>query len=1343
MPVGTIITAKELEQTYQPLLLATFEFVNGTVLRVSSHPLNVAEGGVQYGGNNYLARVLDENVAAIQAMSEQGIDVIPSVDLTLADADRYLWTNYEVGIGFKGARLTLTFVFWNADTSEFSSDSLTTFVGKCGPGQAESAEILSVSATSILNLQRVELPDIRIQKRCPWIFPLNADQRQEAADDEDSFFYPCGYSPDASGANARGNLNGDEPYTECSYTKADCVLRGMFKEDSLARKTGRFGGIQFDPPRSWKSKSYLEGRTIDGYNTPNEAKFGDYVPLVYGMAWVEARVMSVMGDGNSSRFECVVCAGKVENIFKVIVNDVEVPQAADMNGNPYLVHDVLFWWAVLNRGDRDGQPTEDAYYNGKGDPYGSMCSIMVVVPRSLQASNSVPRVSVLVRGPHLRTYNAGLEPVREWTQNPAWVLMDILVRCGWYYDDLDIQSFYDASLVCAASVSYVQMNGYTYVHERFAVGFVISDRRSAAEIVRGIRTGCRGLLIPNVAGKVALRIQQSIAAEQPAQIPGSNYATAVNGGYVAYKFDLSTILRKNDGAPAIRVWQPGISDCPNRMSVNFQDSDNGWAPDSLTIVDTQDVPRSGQEVGGSVAAEGLNSYDQSKRVIASIFAEGYRGNPRSDTGGTIWMEVESSVRIIHLRGGHLCLVDLPHLGISSVIFRVMRVQPGANFETSKATLRWHADAWYSDTYGQHPDPEYSEPRRNRLSRPAYPWQPYTEQPGAQDPLHSSSQWNFRLEPIQETSADGSLAVVLRVTGKPPVNMFSTVAPPFVPLQGNTASSGGAIPGGRTYWMALVAKDATGASGFKSSAPSQLVKVDVGSATDTNTISITGIAWPSGAAGYLILAGDNPNALTFQGMSDTTPASVTLTSLNERSFGLPDLEFDRLTVRLKLLHHAGVWGQGLDDWTANTITIGGAGWTVNEWAGRIVSIIGRPYSQDPQKILNYLVAGNTDETLLLQDADLLADDIAGGEAVIMRTKATSFGPSLIGDAKFDNTLSELLGDTLDITAATNPGIIQITTAEAHGFSSGNRVFVSGCLGNTAANGFWQIMVIDETRFMLLNSVANGDYTGGGRVQRQQQGLNPDDEIGRMVRIISGKGAGQQKKIKSATPEGEFEIEGTWSIEPDATSIFVVEDADWREEVHSSTIDNHTSPNDSEVDSAISLNVPANSYLHRTVLVEAIAVDGGGNEALAHLSPYREIYLFGVPGSFVRDYYLEILLVEDPLEEGEDVVSNRGRIRLDAYTQVAIDEVAITAKEAPSDGDFVADILTSQDGSVWTSIFPDGEDNKAVLPEGAIIAEITAFRTGALLNNDRLRVDVLQGGSALGVTIEVKGKVVTTS
>lgn len=88
--------------------------------------------------------------------------------------------------------------------------------------------------------------------------------------------------------------------------------------------------------------------------------------------------------------------------------------------------------------------------------------------------------------------------------------------------------------------------------------------------------------------------------------------------------------------------------------------------------------------------------------------------------------------------------------------------------------------------------------------------------------------------------------------------------------------------------------------------------------------------------------------------------------------------------------------------------------------------------------------------------------------------------------------------VSITGATNAAPIAIT-ATAHGFSTGDKVYVQSVGGNTNADGNWSISVSDANTFSLLTSSGNAAYTSGGIVHRVDI---PQDIIHGMKIMLSG-------------------------------------------------------------------------------------------------------------------------------------------------------------------------------------------------------------------------------------------------
>lgn len=1252
MPVGTITAAKELAVTYQPLLLADFLLLDGSHLRVASHPLNVAEGGYQYGGFDWLARVMNYDITATQALSESGVDYTPQVTVTLNDTDKLIWTNYEKPKGFKGARLTLTFVFHNVGVNDFSSDSLVKFVGTCSAAQVDT-DTLTITATSLLNLSQAMLPQIRVQRRCPWIFPLTQIQRQDAADDESSQFHLCGYSPDASGSNARGNLDGSsQPYKSCNYTYDNCLTRmgnGLnINIDGSSRTTGRFGGVQWSIPNTSWSRGYISGKYAEVTTTDNEAKYGDLVPLHYGEGWLDPLVLTTDGsDDNFTVMHVLLGWGLFNDVSRVIVNGTIIPHTFDDTEMAYVPAGVSNatdasksgWWKAINNGNRDGGTASGIAFTEQPDPYGNLCVIQVVVPKKVAESSTVPRVQVLAKGPGVRVwYNtnpggATLDSVSgkywrsEYTENLAWILMDVLTWGNLRYRDMNISTWITYAAKCGTLINYKDQFSNTSSHMRFMASISLRQRRSVAEVVRGLRVAGKCLLYLDTTGKLAVKAKETLASQQSSAVTGSNYNTAVSSttvegsaasGFVAYAFDESNIAKKSDGkTPSLVITQRGLNEAPNRVTISYQDRDNRYVPDSLTIIDAEDVARLDQEITGSFQAEGINNMDQGRRVAGTWMAENYRGNSRlsalgeiiGDTGGTAQYEWDTTFKVIHLNIGDICRLNYQQYGITNQLVRIIKIQPSSNFSRVKITALHHNDAWYFDTAFQEDQPRWKPDFRNMELRPSFAWCPYHTQPMVDDSMQDRTDWTFGLSQDYSLDAAGSPLAKLTVTGKETVNVFSTDAtPPFTGLQGTTATTGGTMKGGRTYWFMVCGRDSSG----KLSAPSRMMTVAVPAGTNTNTVTIPVPYWPTGTANWVLFGGSTPNKLCMQSTGSGTPSSITLTAFSVSTWGVPDSEFDRRVIRVWKVMHSGVWGQVVKAVTSTTVEVPvltSAGFTTNQWAGYDISLLAQTNADGvPLPVWNGRVDSNTAGVLTLTGSPDPTGVLNPGDVVVCRMKPTigSDGTgNYVEDAGFINNLNPL-SDPVAIVDASNTAPIVIETQGPHGLASGDVAYVELVTGNTAANGRRNVTVIDSTHYSLDSSSGNGAYAGGGTAWRMQDGLSPDGDKGLFLFAVSGTGKGMWCRIKSNT-QTRYYIEGEWPVVPDSTTRFIVVEPAVQE-TYSEAINN-----DSEDANTIT-NVDLTNQTGRVFLVQCVTMDGGANESAD--SPFREIFLFGAYAPFVQ-------------------------------------------------------------------------------------------------------------------------------
>jgi hypothetical protein len=226
----SIYDLKELAVTDTPLLLFQCLLQNGQAEYWSTHQ-------VTYAGNTYAPLVMKHNVFAVQTSSDQGVDSIPRVSLSMANADSY-FSELERSVGWKGATLTVTFLFYNLLEGEATSDAAVLFQGIVNPPDQSTESLFQLSAVNWMSMQNVQLPPVRIQRRCPWLFPSNAQQRQEAVSGGNngtySLFYACGYSPDQT---RRRGLHGRRRtvYILRAYAHGLRSARHVFRAESLRR----------------------------------------------------------------------------------------------------------------------------------------------------------------------------------------------------------------------------------------------------------------------------------------------------------------------------------------------------------------------------------------------------------------------------------------------------------------------------------------------------------------------------------------------------------------------------------------------------------------------------------------------------------------------------------------------------------------------------------------------------------------------------------------------------------------------------------------------------------------------------------------------------------------------------------------------------------------------------------------------------------------------------------------------------------------------------------------------------------------------------------------------------
>jgi len=641
----------------------------------------------------------------------------------------------------------------------------------------------------------------------------------------------------------------------------------------------RFGGIEYVPP-AIPVRAYGKDWTTSEVAV-SQARYNDFVPMVYGTAWYTPPVVFARNDGNLTRMEVLLGIGPMHNVLKVLVNDVEIPLAVsgtNMTGTG--------WYSIPTFGGRDGG-FDLNFLDGRGqpvgDPYGSMAYLAVVVPTRLSSGASLATVKVLAEGLMLPKYGAdGSYAGEEFSSNPAWILLDILRRSGWALPEIDLSSFASAAAYCEEGIDALDLNGNPITLPRFQCNLVLRNRRSGGDVVRGIRNAARLYLTYGTGGLLQLEVENTAALESPAKPACSNSTEPLNGGWPSYEFGdgstgVSGILRRASGEPAMAISARSTADTPNRLTVEFQDALNGYQQDSYSMVNPDDVARAGQEVSATLPALGLPNYDQAARILKCNLDKSVHGNT--------YITFDTSVKAVGIRPGDLITLTYLKEGFRRHPFRVLKIAPSTNYRTSTITAQIHDDAWYADSNGQGGAAAGVGRRGDAgLGLP---------RPLLGTVLDANGDIEFGIEETAAVSSDGAAEISLSVSfARPPAVTGSGPGMPLISLAA-TVEGGGSLPAGEALYYAVSATDSAGNESALSFVVRALIPSDGGS------VKLTGLSFAASSTAFHVYRGATPVLLFRIATSQLLASEFLDTGLPKQMIAPPDINFDHANFYWRL------------------------------------------------------------------------------------------------------------------------------------------------------------------------------------------------------------------------------------------------------------------------------------------------------------------------------------------------------------------------------------------------------------------------------------------------------------
>jgi hypothetical protein len=859
------------------------------------------------GAREYEARIHPGQNTRWKLTSDVSSESAGQVSLVLADQDGSIAQLYRTG-KLLGAKVQFSAAVLSGRNIASKTVLWTGLLDTVSDLDGASARLNVMSRLSAI---RSSFPPMRIQKECSWAFPANAAERQLACSSgEDGRYSPlfrCGYSPGVP--DGVGNLDGAQPFTSCDFTRRNCEQRGMFSSDSANRPTNRFSGFEFVPPSILvRGHGESSGRVSNLVSL--DTRYNDVVPVVYGQGWLQAPVVFSRNDGNLTRCEILLGLGEIESVIKVVADGYEIPEGVDGHNQTG-----TGWYNLVSIGNRNGSRNlgfADGSGAPLGDPYGSMAYLNLVLPNRINDGKRSPKVQVLLKGLKLPvlTANGDLESF-SWSSNPAWILCDILRRTGWKLTELDLESFRAAAAFCDQSLEARDANGNLRQVRRFESNLVLNRRYSVGELLRSLRLGSLLFLFYQPDGRLAVRPESTIAAQQPAKHPGSNAPSQVNSGWPVYEFGeglgpAGGILVNNRREPEFRVFSRPSQDSPNRVSFEIQDSLNEFQQDSISIADTDDIRLRRQEVNQALPATGVPNFPQAQRICQTALNKSIAGN--------VFIQFRTSIRGVHVRPGDLIAVSYSRFGFERTLFRVLEFHLSSRLDEMEIIAQLHQDHWYSDD----PAARYD---RSRI----YAWSSASVRAVCGTVIEQGAP---RFAAAESLSVDdsGSQRCRLHIPFiRPLAQTGSTASVPLVSFGYSVAATGGSLAPG-SYFYALTAVDAQGRESLLSS----LVPVRLTGAASTNRVTLTGISADSSTQSLRLYRGASPNSLLRVASALPVSASITDTGASIEAQLPPDPNYSRLRAWFRQVY---LVDQAPTAWTPLSVTRTALNLVPNRWIGK--------------------------------------------------------------------------------------------------------------------------------------------------------------------------------------------------------------------------------------------------------------------------------------------------------------------------------------------------------------------------------------------------------------------------
>jgi len=422
------------------------------------------------------------------------------------------------------------------------------------------------------------------------------------------------------------------------------------------------------------------------------------IPIVYGERLIGGtRVFLDSGGGTTNQYlymAIVIAEGEINSIEEIRIDEKVVTWASSLSdGTEVEVNssDANFYKAdptvegssaeslirVEPHFGTDGQSASSLLSTlsnwGSNHKLSGLCYLALRFKWNQDAFTGIPKVQAKIKGKKVKTYNASLvEQSASYQTNPAWCLLDYLTNerygKGLSISDINLQTFYDASLICETQVT--PYSGGSDINI-FDTNSVIDTSRKIIENVRELVKGCRGYL-PYSSGKYSLIIETTGTA--------------------------SITLTEDDIIGGYSLSSPNKNDKYNRVIVSFVNPDRNFQVDEVQFppIDDSGLPSADQHAtmksaDGGILLEGRFDF---KTITSPYQAEEMAEIILRRSREALTLSINVSFDAYDLAVGDIVAITHSSLGFSAKNFRVLEVTFNEDY-TIGLTLIEHQDSHYT------------------------------------------------------------------------------------------------------------------------------------------------------------------------------------------------------------------------------------------------------------------------------------------------------------------------------------------------------------------------------------------------------------------------------------------------------------------------------------------------------------------------------------------------------------------------------------------------------------------------------------------------------------------------